>query len=726
VFLIFEVSLYFGIIDYWILISSIKFSKFTYLGIFPGILIIFLASLFTIYSLVKNSQTWKDLVIRIGRASFQEYFIFIVSVLGLSLLGAYLGDHLMTNLEPVLGSIADIELVNSIVILSIVNFFIDLVYFLLTLFQRWNEKYLSARLKKLLPERQTIFTNSISPALLSFIGAFVLFAVILLFFKIGYDVNDDIYMTQILSGYYSGSPVQFPIYSNVLVGLLYQLLFQINSRVNWVTIFYLVVNFLSVWNLFDNIFRLKQKKALTIFYVAVVIAFESYILVTITFTTIAAVACVSGLISLINTLLSNKNIWKFQLFSGIGLLLIGNLIRPSTVILVMIPFVPFFLLSLKKIFSKRNIAPILLTGSIIGIAFLFNIVYLHYYPDWESFQRYTNTRALVQDTPRMFTINDEAKLTDLVGWSSNDYLLFNNWFSLDKNVYSESNLKILGSNFSNWFKDVPTAYYFYKSQILIFPIIDLIYIVISTWFAVILFTQKRRTILLSSFAYIYLNFVGFFMVWGYKMPQRIIIPALFTQALINIFLPNWSMDNDNNDENLQPKKMNIFSNSILLLTFISLILGWKIFAKPFQLESTLSERQTEYSNYLDSLDKLVDNGTINKNSVIISCGAGIPFEYMSPLQPLELPKAKVVVSGWNTFSPAYEKALQNAGISDDPLMVSDHKNLYLLTPEKLIPAEIKFYLEHYNMNLKPKIVYKFNFGTSATKGNSLVIYQLIR
>lgn len=717
-----EISLYFGIIGFWILFSSIKVSKFTYLGIFPGIIIVFLTSFLTLCWLIKYSQPWKDFFSKIIRSTFHDYFVFFISILCFLLIGLYLANQFLTLIQPILGHITEIELINSIILLTIVILFIDIVYFVLFQIQKINERHQSKRIRQLLPERQKSSQITLSPVLLSFIATFLLFTVILLFFKIGYDVNDDIYTVQILSGYYSGSPVQFPIYSNVLVGLLYQLLFQINSRINWVTFFYLAVNFLSVWNLFYNVFLLKQKYYFTIFFIGLIVVFESYFLLAITFTTIAAVACVSGLVSLVSIIYSKRPIWNWQLFSSIGLLLLGSLIRFSTLILVFIPFVPFFLFSLPKIFSKRNLAPILLTGLILGCAFLFNSIYLHLNPDWESFQRYTSIRSLVQDTPRMFMIDDAPRLSDLVGWSSNDYYLFNNWFSLDKSVYSEANLQILISNFPNWFQDIPTAYYFFITQILVHPVIDLIFILISSWFVLILFTPKRRAILLSSFAYILLISVGFLMVWGYKLPQRIIIPTLFTQLLINFYLPKWISDDNESNEIYPPLKMDSLSISILLLALFSLFMGWRIFVRPFQQKSVISERQTEYSYYLNGMNQLVDNGLINEDSVIISSGSGIPFEYMSPLAPLEFPKVKVVVSGWNTFSPVYESALQKAGISDDPLIVSDHKNLYLLSPEKLIPMEIRFYKEHYNLDLKPRIIYILNIDN----GYRLMIYQLIK
>ena len=97
------------------------------------------------------------------------------------------------------------------------------------------------------------------PWLASLLVAIAFFILYLFVFRPGYQVDDDITMIQLASGYLGGTPVPFMVFSNVILGFLLNFLYRLPTNLNWEILFFLGINFLSVWSLVNIVFSLPLK-----------------------------------------------------------------------------------------------------------------------------------------------------------------------------------------------------------------------------------------------------------------------------------------------------------------------------------------------------------------------------------------------------------------------------------------------------------------------------------
>ena len=99
------------------------------------------------------------------------------------------------------------------------------------------------------------------PWLASLLCAIAFFILYLFVFRPGYQVDDDITMIQLASGYLGGTPVPFMVFSNVILGFILNLLYRLPSNLNWEILLFFGINFLSVWCLVYIVFSLPLKSA---------------------------------------------------------------------------------------------------------------------------------------------------------------------------------------------------------------------------------------------------------------------------------------------------------------------------------------------------------------------------------------------------------------------------------------------------------------------------------
>ena len=88
------------------------------------------------------------------------------------------------------------------------------------------------------------------------------FALYLLIFRPGYQVDDDITMVQLASGYLGGVPVPFLVFSNVVLGFLLNVLYRLPTNLNWEILLFFAVQFLAAWCLVHAILTVGADRVL--------------------------------------------------------------------------------------------------------------------------------------------------------------------------------------------------------------------------------------------------------------------------------------------------------------------------------------------------------------------------------------------------------------------------------------------------------------------------------
>lgn len=198
-------------------------------------------------------------------------------------------------------------------------------------------------------------------------GSQVLFLLFLLLKNnLVYVTNDDTTMISIASGGY-GRPSEWVINMHVVAGYLLKLLYGITTKVNWMTIFFILVILISFFILDYLIICSSDKDMVKFIVLALVtdVCFEM-MLIHFTFTVIAYSAAISGVCCLLYYV-NNKGVSKKVIFIGTILIILSSLIRSdvlkSIIILLLV-------ISIYKLFFNKDKKYIL-----IEIAIFFILVF---------------------------------------------------------------------------------------------------------------------------------------------------------------------------------------------------------------------------------------------------------------------------------------------------------------------------------------------------------------
>ncbi len=300
------------------------------------------------------------------------------------------------------------------------------------------------------------------PWLAGLLCAISFFVLYLFVFRPGYQVDDDITMIQLVSGYLGGTPVPFMVFSNVILGFILNLLYRMPTNLNWEILIFFGIHFLSVWCLVYVVSCLPLKSVHKFFGILVILLSDSLFLLNITFTTTAAFAVISGFVSILAATYNQSPLPRRMLLFGGLLILAGSLIRIESFLLVLLVIVPSLII-IHSFFDHKNLIISLLTAIIVVASFyLFNMIYVKSFPQWKSFYAYNDVRSQLQDTPRVHLSNVKNAYY-AVGWNFNDYKLFMSWFFPDEQLFSISNLQYLVIHIPGTEKNVLSAAlsYFY-------------------------------------------------------------------------------------------------------------------------------------------------------------------------------------------------------------------------------------------------------------------------
>ena len=513
------------------------------------------------------------------------------------------------------------------------------------------------------------------PWLASLLVAIAFFILYLFVFRPGYQVDDDITMIQLASGYLGGTPVPFMVFSNVILGFLLNFLYRLPTNLNWEILFFLGINFLSVWSLVNIVFSLPLKSVHKFFGILVILLSDCLFLLNVTFTTMATFAALSGLVSILAANDKRSLFPRRRLIVGGLLILMSSFVRVESFFLVLLLIFPSLII-VHRWFDLKNLI-VSLTITIVAVTsfYLFNSVYIKFFPQWDSFYTYTYTRSMLQDTPRVRLSNMKDLYTS-VGWNFNDYRLFMSWFFPDERLYSISNLQYLIVRIPGTEKNVFNAAlsYFYPKPF--FDDVDSIpyfFIIAAGLIALAIYPPLRKAIWpLIVFLLTFLILI-FYLIWTEKVPLRIWDSFLATTSVFGLFILLWAESNaDQSRPKFQERSRFVFVVPALLCVASLFSLYYAVITTELNVQ-----RQTAYQNVLSNLKTLQVQGKIQSNALIVSPAMGIPLMWSNPMF-LDLPRTPYMELGWLTFSPSYYNVLHGFNVQSLPAGFYQNDNVYLM------------------------------------------------
>ena len=396
-----------------------------------------------------------------------------------------------------------------------------------------------------MPTKKSALVILSIPWLASLLCAIAFFVLYLFVFRPGYQVDDDITMIQLASGYLGGTPVPFMVFSNVILGFILNFLYRLPTNLNWEILLFFGINFLSVWCLVHIVFSLPLNSAYKLFGAWVILLSDSLFLLNITFTTTATFAVISGFISILAAAYKRDPFPRRMLLLGGLFILAGSLVRIESFLLVLLLFFPSMIFMVRFFQVKNLLTRFAVIILVVALLYLFNVVYVKSFPQWDSYYAYNNVRSELQDTPRVHLTNVKNAYYN-IGWNFNDYKLFMNWFFPDERLFSISNLQYLVLHIPGTEKNVFSAAlsYFYPKPF--FNDVDsfpYFFMIAAGLIALAISPSLRKAILPLILLLLTFLILIFYLIWTEKVPLRVFDSFLATTSIFRLFILLWTKSN---------------------------------------------------------------------------------------------------------------------------------------------------------------------------------------
>jgi hypothetical protein len=528
--------------------------------------------------------------------------------------------------------------------------------------------------------------SSITSLLIS--GFFL--AAVLLAFRPGYAVNDDIKMIALVAGYPTGGAVPFLIFSNVLLGFILVPLYRLPTSLNWTVFLFILVQFIAVWVLLQLILSSSLDPRHKRFGTVAVLVCEGFFVLNITFTTTASFACLAGTCVLLSALRSSTQYRYVRLVVGATLLLIGSLIR-FEMVLIAVSLAGAAAVLAYRMFDIRRLMPVLAMGilPVLG-GYLFNFAYVRAFPEWRAYDLYNNTRSLIQDTHRVENLGRSVRR---IGWSANDQELFVRWYLPYAETYSQDKLQFLVDHVSRY--SANPAYTLMSVPQAPFGPVLLPYLLVIV--AVCLWMHYHM-----GFRFVVLPLLALwcacvlenaYFIWAWKLADRILLSTISTTAVLGLMIPMWLLEDRRGAPRQLPStetrpRWALSGAALFLLASVALML-----IQSGLTAETNTRKQKDYQQVMTDLAALKRQGTLPQDALIVSPGHGIPLEWASPWL-LQFPTVAYLDMNWLTFSPAYEAVLRVENIDDLTAALYQRNNVFLMTRVNILPYIRRAYEEH--------------------------------
>ncbi len=558
-----------------------------------------------------------------------------------------------------------------------------------------------------------------TPWIASLLCTSVFFAIFFGIFHPGYAINDDLKMIAIAAGYPANNPAPFLVFSNVLLGIVLVPLYSLHTTVNWEIWIFCTMNFFSVWAVLHILFSGSLPKRNKVLGVSLILASGAYFALNITFTSVAALSCFAGYCMLFSAAQSKTGKPKLQFAGGTVLILLGSVVRIEMLALVLPIFVLALVIQYRSINLKNLTIAIALAGTVVFTGYVFDRLYVRAHPDWHTYYTYNKAAQMLQDAHRL---DNTGRQIRTIGWSGNDQELFARSFFPDADIYTLDRIQYLDNH-------VPGA-----SQNILYTFRNFFVRLGSSWTILLLLAMifialwsligkpSKSTIAAVIGIAILCLVENLGLLWAYKDPYWVLNSTLAISAAFEILTLNWMYGN----RGQQPPSSQIRSAAgYYAVILVTGLVAAMIMVQSIATSSDNLKKQEAYQGILADLHRLQLDGKMARDPVIISPAHGIPWEWSNPFV-LGFPDVKFLDTGWSTFSPSYEEAMQNFGIQSLPEALYQRDNLYLMTETIFKGFLARYYEEHEKISVDFQTVYQMPNTYHFPLYDGLEIYKVVQ
>lgn len=509
-----------------------------------------------------------------------------------------------------------------------------------------------------------------------------------LFFVPKYATTDDVLMSMIASGTSMvPRPDEHLLFTNVLIGQILMKLYGSIPDLPWYDLYIFSVQVLSTFCLFFCIISTGLSTTRFFFFLAFILIVQMKFLIDPQFTTTAFMASLSGIFLFMSSLQHDgKQNWPLMLASGTALF-ISSLIRMEMTVMAAVLSAPMLLAETLNRFSRKRLmitaAYISLVVILIFGAHIYNRKYYENDPAWNNFYRMNKLSTQITDYSGVVYTSETKKYFDDIGWSSNDYLMFRNWFFADKNLYNAGKLSGLLSHFQNRWRWKPIKEIFPPIRSMIGDPGFLF--IIGMYLTGIIYCGTRRNFsaILITFlaALLLIVYLAFFL----KLPSRIYSSIGAFLAFQSVFLttrPLFSKEGN--------AKFRVLGASVLIL--LTTLSAARVYAA-YQAGDTRLANRARLTETLQS--------NISRSKLLFFNGDSFPsnMAYL-PLRNTEYFRAlNILCAGPVMYTPLIDALMNKFNIGDIYRALYANDRILLVSQPAYLPLYAKYVKEHYNVDI---------------------------
>ncbi len=396
------------------------------------------------------------------------------------------------------------------------------------------------------------------------------------------------------------------------------------------------------------------------------------------------------------------------LLAAVALLVVGGMIRLESLAMALLVASPVALLLVCQ-FSRRALLPCGLAVASAAVLVAAAVAYDHgayeHDPRWAGFRSLNQLRGQFHDGRWTSYTPQTAHLFSQVGWSENDHAMIANWFSDDPVLYDRANLTRILESYP-WQAAHRTAGLWWDAFRSIARNRSVLSVLLALPFVLAVVAGGRRgrwAIAASALAALALTV---FVIWNKKVPpERVFFPLLSFPLSVALLSFAWRSGTtssgdvhdpaDGNGESghaplaWQPRRQP--TRVVVVLLVVALVMG---VYRQCRQSVLVHWGRGELQSFRDDLRPA-------DHKLYVSWEAGLPYQFVSPLDSLESWRIPLLSIAWTQRTPFHEEVKRQFGISsiaqamcqrDDIVVVAPplHRELFATFAKEHFQSEVEF------------------------------------
>ncbi len=496
-----------------------------------------------------------------------------------------------------------------------------------------------------------------------------------------HEENDDVFMSLMISGLYGPEPTALVIHIHVFLSTIIKYLYQSHIAVNWYSITLYICGFASVIHLGWSMDKYREKDNVRYWLAYLIMSVYSLkFLSQLQFTTISALAGISGSIGILVALSSKKIDYKRLIIATLFLYL-GYLVRSTVFYALIFAAAPAMVYVAKQ--HNRLILLckiVLLVVSIVGMSIFTQMRAFEKEPGWEQFHKEQLVRGSIHGHT-LFDPKIHKDTYERVGWSEVDTNMFFSWFYLDKQVFTPERTK----DVLKIVTQLPNTNYLTVLVMNVLLVLLSVGSYIMLLVSIILLLRAGQTTFFLAFGgsglvLAYLLYVG-------RFPTRSTLPLIFLSSLLYIIFSK-----RNNSKTIVAMLSQHYKTSLVLIAITVALAGSVLF-------------RLSHSKQQQDTIKSIINSVPSGDTITFIWDSVIPYEWYQVTDPMHEFKGKqTLIGSWIQGSPLDQAKMRKFNMTNITTALYEKDNVYVVANKRLLDLLQKFIKQHYDVNVSYAVI----------------------